>query len=44
MEASLNKQKKVEEVTIDMNTAGGNARHFFEGAHEPDYRVKRVIE
>ena len=40
---SLNRQKQVEEVTIDMNTAG-NSRAFFEGPYEPDYRVKRVIE
>ena len=27
-----------------MNTNNGNARAFFQGPYEPDYRVKRVVE
>ena len=32
----------VHDITIDMTTSPG-IRSFFEGAYEPDYRVRRVV-
>ena len=33
----------VRDITIDMTTSPG-IRSFFEGAYEPDFRVRRVVQ
>ena len=40
----MDRQKKVEEIVIDMNAGNGAAQAFFQGPYEPDYRVKQVLE
>ena len=36
--------RPLNEITIDENSGGHNARDFFMGAFESDYRVQQVIE